>query len=292
VTNALAKRQAGIIPASRMKDEPLAALVIEGCLRFRKVLPYVMELKKRFAALKRGHANIAGCKTWKEFCEKKLDRTDSAVRKAIAIEKQTITRKLRELPSVREAAVSLQIEGVVNAKKPEVINQAYDHALTHHAGYPRTSPIPDKVRKELTAARDVLLAVAESEDIPAADIPSEQPIVPKEHATFLQTLEAGKKPCRICGEENREYHLGTHHATSSYTDYFKQHPEKVDLKTISVADQPALPAAKPEKTRLEQLFLFASRLYWGVAPEIREAEIRELADKLLDLMRLEPEVKA
>lgn len=65
--------------------------------------------------------------------------------------------------------------------------------------------------------------------------------------------------------------------------------EAVDAEFVdNPNEQPALPA-KPEKTRLEQLFLFASRLYWGVPPAIREQEIRELADKLLDLMRLDAE---
>jgi hypothetical protein len=68
---------------SSASNEQLAEIVISGCVQFKKILPYVAELRERFAALPRGNANIAGCKTWTEFCEKKLDRTDRAVRKAL-----------------------------------------------------------------------------------------------------------------------------------------------------------------------------------------------------------------
>lgn len=67
-----------------MADEALAVFVRDGLKKFSKLLPYVRELKNRFAALPRGHANIMDCRTWKEFCEKVLDRSPSAVRKALA----------------------------------------------------------------------------------------------------------------------------------------------------------------------------------------------------------------
>src|SRR5260221_357270 len=56
-----------------MSDEALAALVRDGLKKFAKIVPYVRELRNRFGALPRGHANIMGCKTWSEFCERVLD---------------------------------------------------------------------------------------------------------------------------------------------------------------------------------------------------------------------------
>lgn len=45
--------------------------------------------------------------------------------------------------------------------------------------------------------------------------------------------------------------------------------------------------------RQEKLFAFAEKLYWNVAPAVRERELRELADKLLDHFRLDdPESEA
>src|ERR1035437_753112 len=69
-------------------DEPLAALVIGGVRKFRETIPAIIELRKRFSNRPRGHAGIAGCSTWTEFCTKKLGRTIRAVQKAIAVERQ------------------------------------------------------------------------------------------------------------------------------------------------------------------------------------------------------------
>lgn len=76
--------EAELSSPSQMQDEPLAEIVISGCQQFKHVIPYVIELQKRFKELPRGNANIAGCKTWTEFCETHLDRTPRGVRKAIA----------------------------------------------------------------------------------------------------------------------------------------------------------------------------------------------------------------
>jgi hypothetical protein len=39
--------------------------------------------------------------------------------------------------------------------------------------------------------------------------------------------------------------------------------------------------------RQEKLFAFAEKLYWNVAPAVRERELKELGDKLLDHFRLD-----
>src|SRR6266852_4657398 len=66
-------------------DEPLAALVIDGVRKFRETIPAIIELRKRFSDRPRGHAGIAGCSTWTEFCTRKLGRSIRAVQHALAL---------------------------------------------------------------------------------------------------------------------------------------------------------------------------------------------------------------
>ena len=68
-----------------MADERLAALVIDGVRKFREIIPAIKELRKRFDDRPRGHAGIAGCSTWTEFCTRKLGRSMRAVQLAMAI---------------------------------------------------------------------------------------------------------------------------------------------------------------------------------------------------------------
>jgi hypothetical protein len=95
-------------------DEPLAAFVIDGMRKFRETIPAIIELRKRFSNRPRGHAGIAGCATWTEFCTKKLGRTIRAVQKAIAVERQAeavddeLTAK--EIIAAREARVAGAVE--------------------------------------------------------------------------------------------------------------------------------------------------------------------------------------
>jgi hypothetical protein len=70
--------------ATWMTDADLVAHVTIGFQKIREELPYILELRKRFARLPRGHANIAGCKTWKEFCIKILHRTDRHMLRVLA----------------------------------------------------------------------------------------------------------------------------------------------------------------------------------------------------------------
>lgn len=81
-----------------MSDEDLAQFVSGVFVKFRAVIPYVIELRRRFAKLPRGKANIAGCATWMEFCERVLHRTDRAVRKAIALDEHRLA--LTQVPTL------------------------------------------------------------------------------------------------------------------------------------------------------------------------------------------------
>jgi hypothetical protein len=116
--------ETGIFPVrpEDMPSEDLARLVVNRFNKFREFLPYLAELRKRFAELPRGHANIMGCKTWTQFCNEVLGRTDSAVRKALAAKesgkpapppKNLLLAIKRALPFCYEKIARLGYEGEV-----------------------------------------------------------------------------------------------------------------------------------------------------------------------------------
>jgi hypothetical protein len=49
------------------------------CIKLRELKPQLEELRSHFKELKKSGGRIAGCKTWDEFCTKKLHRTRRAV---------------------------------------------------------------------------------------------------------------------------------------------------------------------------------------------------------------------
>ena len=82
---AVVPNEAGKIPGSiqKMTDAALVARVKRSFATIKSELPYIIELRERFGRVTRGNTKIDGCNTWTEFCEKRLNRTDSAIRKAI-----------------------------------------------------------------------------------------------------------------------------------------------------------------------------------------------------------------
>jgi hypothetical protein len=86
-------REPGITPASEMETEALARFVADAFTKLKSALPYIAELRERFAKLPRGKANVMGCRTWTQFCERVLHRTDSAVRKLLAADYVTKTER-------------------------------------------------------------------------------------------------------------------------------------------------------------------------------------------------------
>jgi hypothetical protein len=85
---------------AQIPDDDLALLVRDSFLKFAQVIPHIVELRARFRIRPRGKT-ILDCKTWTEFCERVLHRTDRGVRKAIAaaqpkeVEK-AVVKKIRE----------------------------------------------------------------------------------------------------------------------------------------------------------------------------------------------------
>ena len=67
------------------------------CTKLRELKDEIAQLRNDFKNLKE-QETIAGCKTWKEFCERKLHRTDRAVRKLLGAEKSSASEPLGTLP--------------------------------------------------------------------------------------------------------------------------------------------------------------------------------------------------
>jgi hypothetical protein len=75
------------IDASALSTEALVATVESlfgdydtAFNKLRDFAPEILELHNRFKKAPRGNAGIAGCRTWKQFCEKKLNRQESTIR--------------------------------------------------------------------------------------------------------------------------------------------------------------------------------------------------------------------
>ena len=119
----------GIIPASpeQMTNEALAGFVHDVFQKIRNYLPYVAELRRRFAALPRGNANIMGCKTWDEFCDRKLHRTASAIRKALAA-----GRRLTGGTPIGELALRLrQLRAIMGSPTEPIVLLNAVHLAAH-----------------------------------------------------------------------------------------------------------------------------------------------------------------
>lgn len=69
--------------AEQLASHILKALDESFCLKLRELKPEIEKLRAHFKNLGKSE-QIAGCKTWKEFCRVKLHRTDRAVRLLLA----------------------------------------------------------------------------------------------------------------------------------------------------------------------------------------------------------------
>jgi hypothetical protein len=67
-----------------MSNEQLLAHTLAMFQTIASAIPYIVELRSRFARLKRGSANICGCRTWQQFCFVHLHRSDRRIRQVIS----------------------------------------------------------------------------------------------------------------------------------------------------------------------------------------------------------------
>ena len=129
--------EAGIIPGSPKPEglttEQLVEIAIGTFQRIQDSMPYIIELRKRFKQAPRGNANIAGCDTWEQFCEKHLHRTASALRKALQAEQPEkprielepcalLTKRLSPLLPLEGDGAENQIPDLLNTVSQTDIN--------------------------------------------------------------------------------------------------------------------------------------------------------------------------
>jgi hypothetical protein len=88
--------------AKKLTDKALVSRVKRGFQKIKSELPYLIELRARFDALPRGKANIDMCKTWTEFCEKRLHRTYRQIRRVLAEAEGTTVDVKQEPVEVQE----------------------------------------------------------------------------------------------------------------------------------------------------------------------------------------------
>jgi len=138
-----------VVPKAKpadMSTQDLAVFVADTFAKLKTPLPYIIELRERFAALPRGNANVMGCRTWTEFCSKVLHRTDSAVRKAIAAESDWRHAKAIEREN---AEIAKELESEPEPTEPEPTEEEleeFDEWLRQQAEKPReirNKPVPE-----------------------------------------------------------------------------------------------------------------------------------------------------
>jgi hypothetical protein len=111
--------ETGIIPASQPPESLTISELVEIAVgtfqRIQDSMPYIIELRKRFKSAPRGKADIGGCDTWEQFCEKHLHRTASAIRKALqaghpqpGTKLQEPTRTHNELKELADAVPTIR----------------------------------------------------------------------------------------------------------------------------------------------------------------------------------------
>jgi hypothetical protein len=107
--------------ASFMSNEELVARVRGVFKKIGDELPFILELRARFARLKRGRANICGCMSWQEFCIKHLHRSDRRIRQIIAA--YSIADESKRLPSGKR---------LPNNKRRETDAEGRERAVFEH----------------------------------------------------------------------------------------------------------------------------------------------------------------
>jgi hypothetical protein len=107
------------------------------CVKLKELKEEIALLRDDFKNLK-GQEKIAGCKTWKEFCQRRLHRTDRAVRKLLGAEKSS---------ALEPAATALKPERTIQAVDADSLRAATMRTLAYFK--PMASE-PTRLRKELT----------------------------------------------------------------------------------------------------------------------------------------------
>jgi len=81
--------------------EDLVEIVRHSFVKIKDVIPTILELRSRFRKLPRG-SKIADCQTWGEFCVRLLNRTDRAIRKALAEDREPEEKNTTARPAKKK----------------------------------------------------------------------------------------------------------------------------------------------------------------------------------------------
>lgn len=72
-----------LVSIGSLTDDELVTIAVGAFTKLRDSYPYLVELRQRFKNAPRGNADIGGCATWEQFCEKHLNRHPSTVRQIL-----------------------------------------------------------------------------------------------------------------------------------------------------------------------------------------------------------------
>lgn len=113
--------------AENLASRILIQLDAAICVKLKELKGDLEELRVHFKKLK-GRDRIAGCRTWAEFCENKLHRTDRAVRKMLReqsaetqqsrAEQSSAVPETKELSNSQSAAPEEEVKAAMKRKTP------------------------------------------------------------------------------------------------------------------------------------------------------------------------------
>jgi hypothetical protein len=106
--------------------------------KIRPDLAYIAEMRARFSEQPRGQANIFGCKTWTQYVQRYLNRTDRQIRKLLSglepfkeeetpvttasppiIDVTTTTHEIKSIAYVKDHTEGPMVDGQPEAQEPE-----------------------------------------------------------------------------------------------------------------------------------------------------------------------------
>ena len=145
--------------------EALASCILNAldealCIKLRDLTPQLEELRSHFKELKKYGGRIVGCKTWDEFCRKRLHRTRRAVNMLLcgAKEQQIERERTSHLQVVQadEVSADQQEENPGSAAELETGQEEACHSAVKADKRKRT--IEDVVADARNAATNRVLA--------------------------------------------------------------------------------------------------------------------------------------
>lgn len=125
--------------AENLANRILKQLEHALCVKLKELKEDIKELRSDFNNLK-GKETIAGCKSWAEFCQKKLHRTDRAVRKMLADPKPSQAEEQHN--PAEQSSASSETEDTERerktAEKPPALSKAEEEEIARNQAIAKT----------------------------------------------------------------------------------------------------------------------------------------------------------